>query len=91
MTASLTRVHDLTDADVVAALGLVADELVREDRSITHEIGAAAHEHHFQAILSPSATGVDDVIAVMPENLAGAVLQAELIEQWDVPTDLDVQ
>lgn len=91
LTASLTRVLDLTDTEVVAALGLVAEDLVRDDRSITHEIGEAAHEHDFQAIMSPSATGVDDVIAVMPENLAGAVLKAELIEQWTVPTDLDAQ
>lgn len=91
LTASLTRVLDLTDAEVLAALGLVADDLVRDDRSITHEIGEAAHEHDFQAILSPSATGVDDVIAVMPENLAGALLKAELIEEWTVPHDLDVQ
>lgn len=91
LTASLARVLDLTDAEVLAALGLVADDLVRDDRSMTHEIGEAAHEHDFQAILSSSATGVDDVVAVMPENLAGAVLSTELIEQWTVPTDLDVQ
>lgn len=42
-------------------------------------------------IRSRSATGVDDVIAVMPENLSGAVRTAELIEEWAVPTDLDVR
>lgn len=89
LTASLTKVLDLTDAEVVEALGLVADDMLREDWSLTHDIGEAAHEHDFQAILSHSATGVDDVIAVMPENLAGAVLKAELIEEWAVPTDLD--
>lgn len=91
LTASLTRVLDLTDAEVVAALGLVADDMLRNDWSLTHEIGEAAHEHDFQAIRLRSATGVDDVIAVMPENLAGAVLKAELIEEWAVPTDLDTQ
>lgn len=90
LTASLTRVLDLTDPEVVAGLGLVAEDMLRDDWSLTHEIGEAAYEHDFQAIRSRSATGVDDVIAVMPENLAGAVLKAELIEEWAVPTDLDV-
>lgn len=91
LTASLTGVLDLTDTDVLSALGLVANDLVRDDRSMTHQIGEAAHEHGFQAVLSPSATGVDDVIAVMPENLAGAVLRAELVEQWSAPADLGAQ
>lgn len=91
LTASLTRVLDLTDTDVLTALGLVADDVLRDDWSLTREIGEAAHEHDFQAIRSRSATGVDDVIAVMPENLAGAVLKAELVEEWTVPTDLDAR
>lgn len=91
LTASLTRVLDLTDADVVAALDLVANDMLRDDWSLTQEIGEAAYERDFQAILSRSMTGVDDVLAVMPENLAGAVLKAELVEQWAVPTDLNVQ
>jgi RES domain-containing protein len=89
VTASLTKVLDLTDTTVLEALGVVADELVRDDWSLTQEIGQAAYEHKFQAILSRSATGVDDVVAVMPENLRGAVLKAELIEEWALPADLD--
>lgn len=91
LTASLQRVLDLTDPEVVAALGLVADDLLRDDWSLTHEVGEAAHEHNFEAVPSRSATGVDDVVAVMPENLAGAVLKAELVEEWTVPTDLNVK
>jgi hypothetical protein len=34
------------------------------------------------------ADGVDDVLAIFPENLAGAVLDAELIQQWTTIGDL---
>jgi hypothetical protein len=63
-------------------------DLIREDQLLTREIGEAAHEHRFQAIRSPSATGVDHVLAVFPENLAGAVVHVELIDEWTTIADL---
>lgn len=89
VTASLTNVLDLTDATVLTALGLVADDLVADDRSVIRAIGKSAYEHEFQAIVSRSATGVDDVVAVLPENVTGTVLEAELVERWTRVSDLD--
>jgi hypothetical protein len=82
VTAELTKVLDLTDIDTLQALGVEADELVRDDLQLTREIGEAAHGHRFQAIRSASVTGVDDVVAILPDNLAGAVLTAELVQEW---------
>ena len=84
----LTKVLDLTDATTLQALGVEPDELVRDDLQLTHEIGEAAHEHRFQAIRSASVTGVDEIVAILPENLAGAVLAAELVQEWTTAADL---
>lgn len=93
ITGTLDKVLDLTDHATLDALGIAPQDLVREDRSLTREIGEAAYEHGFQAIRSPSATGVDDVLAIFPENLAGAVLDYSTIEEWaaggDLPTPDD--
>jgi RES domain-containing protein len=82
ISADLDKVLDLTDTEVLDALQVVPPDLVREDQRFTREIGEAAHEHGFQAIRSPSATGVDHVLAIFPENLAGAVLHVELVGEW---------
>ena len=86
--AELTRVLDLTDDETLHAIGVEPDELTRDDPQLTHEIGDAAHEHRFQAIRSVSVTGVDDVVAILPENLAGAVMVAELVQEWRTVADL---
>ena len=88
ITVALNKVLDLTDATTRDALGLVPTDLIRNDHSYTQDIGEAAHEQGFQAIRSPSATGVDDVLAVFPENLAGAVLRVELVREWRTLDDL---
>jgi hypothetical protein len=33
-------------------------------------------------------TGVDGVVAILPEYLAGAVMAAELVQQWRTIADL---
>lgn len=63
-------------------------DLVRDDHRFTQEIGEAAHEHAFQAIRSPSATGVDNILAIFPEKLAGAILNVELLGEWSTTEDL---
>ena len=88
IAVELDGVLDLTDTKTCDELGLVDADLVREDRSLTREIGEAAHEHQFQAIRSPSATGVDHILAVFPENLSGRALQVELLAVWTNLTDL---
>lgn len=84
----LDRVLDLTDVEMLGSLRVAPPDLVREDHQFTQEIGEAAHEHAFQAIRSPSATGVDNVLAIFPENLAGAVLDVKLLGEWNTPDDL---
>ncbi|MBK5223387.1 MAG: RES family NAD+ phosphorylase [Acidimicrobiia bacterium] len=86
--ANLVKVLDLTDAETLGTLGLASPDLVREDHRLTQEIGEAAHEHAFQAIRSPSATGVGNVLAIFPEKLAGTVLHVKLLGEWSTGADL---
>lgn len=88
ISTDLEKVLDLTDDSTLDALAITALDLIREDHRLTQEIGEAAHEHGFQAIRSPSATGVDHVVAIFPENLAGAVLDVRLLGQWNTTDDL---
>ena len=88
ITIELTKVLDLTHRGTLEALDIDPADLLRHDRQLTNKIGEAAHEHRFQAIRSASVTGVDDVVGVMPENLAGAVLLTELIQEWRTASDL---
>jgi RES domain-containing protein len=88
VTVELTKVLDLTHHATWEALDIDPTDLVRDDLQLTREIGKAAHEHRFQAIRSASATGVDDIVGIMPENLAGAVLHAELIHEWTTASEL---
>lgn len=78
----LTRVLDLTHEAVRQAIGLEEADLVDEDRSLTREIGVSAHALSLEAILSPSATGTDSVLAVFPEHLGTSTLEPELAEEW---------
>jgi len=84
----LDNVLDLTDPAALDVLGIAPPDLVREDHRFTQEIGEAAHEHGFQAIRSPSATGVDQILAIFPEQLAGAVLNVRLLGEWNTLDDL---
>ncbi len=88
ITCDLTNVLDLTSPDVRSGLDLSVEDLVRDDYRLTREIGEAAHAHGFQALKSVSATGVDEVLAIFPERLAGAVLETTLLREWSTPADL---
>ncbi len=88
ISADLDKVLDLTDTATLDALGIAPPDLMREDHRFTQEIGEAAHEHAFQAIRSPSATGVDDILAIFPEELAGVVLDVKLLGEWSTADDL---
>jgi hypothetical protein len=78
----LARVLDLCDDAVRRALDLSASDLTDDERSVPREIGVIAHGLSFQAIRSPSATGVDDVLAVFPDNIGAGKLQPLLAEEW---------
>lgn len=88
ISADLDKVLDLTDAATLDALGIAPPDLVRADHRLTQEIGEAAHGHAFQAIRSPSATGVDNILAIFPEKLTGVVLDVQLLGEWSTVEDL---
>jgi len=88
IATSLERVLDLTDVGVLASLDVDAEALVRPDHAFTQQMGEAGHERGIQAIRSRSATGVDEVLAVFPENFGAATLQVELIQVWSSEDDL---
>lgn len=88
ISVALDKVLDLTDTPTLDALGIAPPDLVREDHGFTRELGEAAHGHGFQAVRSPSATGVDHVLAIFPEELAGSVLDVNLLGEWNTAEDL---
>lgn len=85
LTMQLDRVLDLTSAGTLAKIGLDTADLTSPDHALTQRIGEAAHERGYQAIKSPSATGVDHILAVLPQNLGAAAIDIELITRWEKP------
>lgn len=88
VATTLDKVLDLTDGLVVTSLGVDPVDLVRTDHVFTQEIGEAAHERGLQGIKSPSATGVDEILAIFPENLGVTTLRVDLVETWSSVSDL---
>jgi len=84
----LERVLDLTEVSVLTSAGLDSSDLIRPTHAFTRQIGEAAHERGVQAIKSRSATGVDEVLALFPENLGGATMQLELVDVWESSQDI---
>ena len=88
ITVELNKVLNLTNRQTLVSLDVDPRDLIRDDLEFTREIGEAAHEHGFQAICPASATGVDAVVGIMPENLAGAVMRAEFVTEWRTAIEL---
>jgi len=80
------RCLNLIDKDIFRQIGIDTEVLVEPSWELTQQIGTAAHAVGVQAIQSPSATGVDTVIAVFLQNLGVSSLTAGLDEEW---TDAD--
>ncbi|MFV2074217.1 MAG: RES family NAD+ phosphorylase [Thermoanaerobaculales bacterium] len=80
---SLDRVLDLTSGETLDHLGITTHQVVGADLGVPRQIGEAAHATGSQAIRAPSATGVDEVLAVFPEMLGSGRLLAELVERWE--------
>ncbi|MEX2624726.1 MAG: RES family NAD+ phosphorylase [Acidimicrobiia bacterium] len=85
---SLHRVLDLTSVETLERLGITAAEVIGSDLRIPRQIGESSHATGSQAIRSPSATGVDDVLAVFPELLGSGQLRTELLERWESIEDM---
>lgn len=84
----LERVVDLTLEENLGRLGIGEHDLVAEDLSVTRSIGEAAHSVGIQAIRSPSATGRDQVLAILIENIGGGVVDPKLEEAWSTLSDV---
>lgn len=85
----LERVLDLSSAGVQRELRLSEEILIGRAWAPCQEIGESAHTIGFQAIRSPSATGVDQVLAVFPELVGNrGRLEPRVSEQWSAIADL---
>ncbi|MDQ6927583.1 MAG: RES family NAD+ phosphorylase [Actinomycetota bacterium] len=88
VTAELTGVLDLTAMTTLSAVAIDPTDLVRPDHAFTQQLGEAAHERGIQAIKSPSVTGVDEILAIFPENLGAVAVEVELVRLWSSIDDV---
>lgn len=84
----LERVLDLCEPSVREQIGVSSRALTGPDWTVCQSLGLAAHELGIQAIVSPSATGVDAIIAVFVRHLGSSVLEPTLVEEWRTAADL---
>jgi RES domain-containing protein len=80
---------DLTNGEVRAQVGLGLDVLTGPDWTSCQELGLTAHALGIKGINSPSATGVDDVLAVFVQHVGLGRLDPELVEEWHSVDQLD--
>lgn len=81
-------VVDLTLPDVAAELRVTQDELTRPEWRFTQQIGEVAHHLGIAGLLTPAATGVDQVLAIFLENVGLGAIAVEQAEQWENISDL---
>lgn len=85
----LDRVLDLTDADVRGGVGIGLEVLTGPDWTACQELGTTTHALGAQALLSPSAAGVDDVLSVFVQHIGLGTVEPKLVEEWDTMADLE--
>ena len=85
---SLFRVLDLTDEVTRRALDIERDVLVRSSWSECQDLGTIAHSLGIQAINSPSATEIGEVLAVLRENVEEGNLKAIFVDEWREVDDM---
>lgn len=76
------KVLDLTSAAILRGLSIPGEDLTADRWDYCQSIGAAAHALGFQALRAPSATGVDNVLCIFPENLGSGTLMPALRDVW---------
>ncbi len=77
---------DLRDGATREQLGLSDQQLFGEDRSACEAIGRAAFANERTAVIAPSATGHDDVLAVFLDHVSGAsTVTVGDYEVWEEP------
>ncbi|MEX0786855.1 MAG: RES family NAD+ phosphorylase [Dehalococcoidia bacterium] len=83
LEASLSAVVDLRSRASLTAVGLSIADVQADDLTGCQGVGAAAHKLGREGILAPSATGIDDVLAIFELNLRPASsLQVESFVEW---------
>jgi RES domain-containing protein len=87
---ALERVLDLSDASTRLHAGIGLDSVTGPDWTACQELGVVALALGIQAIECPSATGVDEVLAVFVQNLGAGRLEPQVAEEWRSVADLDV-
>lgn len=85
----LRRVLDLTRPTNLQALGVSSQDLVRDNHRFTQDLGLAAHEFRFEAIRTPSATGIGEVFALLLDHIGGTALETDLLETWSERSELE--
>jgi RES domain-containing protein len=84
----LARVLDLTVGQVSRHVGVSRQLLTGPDWSDCQALGTVAHALGVQAIRSPSAAGVDDVLAVFVHHIGTGRIESSLAEEWHSISDL---
>jgi RES domain-containing protein len=85
---ALDDVIDLTDPTVLADLNVSFDQLVQRDWKPAQDLGTLAHHLGCQALVAPSATGIDTVLVVFLENVALGTVEPTELERWESVDDL---
>ena len=78
----LERVLDLTNESVRSLIGVDPNVLTGPDWTVCREIGSAFHALGVQAILSPSATGIGEILAVFAQNIGLGIVRPIFVENW---------
>jgi RES domain-containing protein len=83
----LSRVLDLTNADVRAALDVSEADLTGDDPAVPQAIGETAHHLGYEAILAPSAAGSGYALAIFLDNRAAdSLLEVANVQEGYVPS-----
>lgn len=85
---SLDQVLDLTSERTRDHVGISMLQILGNDLTFPRQLGEAAHATGAQAIRSPSATGVDEILAVFPELVGSGRLAPSQVEKWFALGDL---
>ena len=82
----LSRVLDLTNADVRAALDVSEADLTGDDPAVPQAIGETAHHLGYEAILAPSAAGSGYALAIFLDNRAAdSLLEVADVQEGYLP------
>ena len=86
---TLDRVLDLTNDEVRDPVGVGIDVLSGPDWTACQELGTVAHALGAQGLMSPSATGEGDVLAVFLRHVGLGRVEPELVEEWHSTDEIE--